>query len=259
MRSAIRLRLHLPPADLEMLRTTACPCGGGDLRLDPLHFHSCSRLRRTAQTTRHDIVLQELVGVAKELQIPCRVEPRPKDLLDPQQQGESHLAHSEEAPQGQAHPAESAQSGSGRKPDLHFILAHHRVVEVLSDVAVAHPGAASYASSASTHPLSAAKHIQSHKISKYADLVQAGQSEMIAFVMETFGAFGPQANKLLQCFFKQGPGPGKDFGDDGITLQDARTQLSFALQRGNAIVARKGVEMLCSEYDLHVRLPHHLH
>ena len=82
MRSALRMRLHLPPVRLDSLRTTACPCSAGDLSEDPLLAHLCARIRRRATTKRHDLVLRVLTDVARELSIPCDVEKRSEVATD---------------------------------------------------------------------------------------------------------------------------------------------------------------------------------
>jgi hypothetical protein len=226
-RHALRLRLHLPPRELEQLRTTACPCGAGDLQQDPLHFHSCALLKRTAATARHDLVLQTLSTLASELRVPHTVEPRPLEIT-----GED---------------VQPAERPSREKPDLLLITASHHTTELLTDVAIVHPAAASYVDAAAVRPLSAAKSGETRKESKYGHLVRRakhGVCELKGFAMESFGAFGPHADYVLKCLLKHADG-----SDDSPQLSDARTRLSIALQRGNARIALKGIELICAQRD----------
>ena len=55
-RVACRLRLGLPPQD-NLPPTCAC---GSNLKSDPLHFLSCKRIKRSAVTQRHNMILQRL-------------------------------------------------------------------------------------------------------------------------------------------------------------------------------------------------------
>jgi hypothetical protein len=225
MRHALRLRLHLPPREPDRLRTTTCPCGNGDLKQDPLHFQSCALLKRTAITTRHDLVLQTLSTLAGELGVPRTVEPRPLQIV-----GED---------------GEAAERPSRLKPDLLLITANHRAAELLTDVAIAHPAAeSSLALGSAMRPLSAAKDRETRKERKYGHLVrdaQPGTRELKAFVMESFGAFGAHADHVLKVLLKHAV---RDDDDDTPQLIDARTRLSIALQRGNACIAHKGIEIL---------------
>ena len=77
-----------------------------------------------------------------------------------------------------------------------------------------------------------------------------------AFVLETLGAFGTQAEAVLDIL-------GKEVADDEQTQWklDTRIRVSVALQRGNAWMLRAGVLMINDEWDansfgLHAVLPH---
>jgi hypothetical protein len=233
MRAALRLRLHLPPKDPHELRTTACPCGAGDLNVDALHFHSCEKLRRTAITKRHDLVLKAAAVTARELHVPYDVEPRP------------------------AYIAANSNQPSREKPDLRFIVPYHRVVELYSDVAVTHPAAPSYAlHGAADHELHAAKRREAEKKHKYGHLAKQGVSEFQAFALETLGAWGPQADSVLKTLFKHSQHENEV--DVQNQMHEARTRISVALQRGNALVHRAGIELICSLRDVRLPLPPHL-
>ena len=233
IRAALRMRLHLPPRELDTLRTTACPCGG-DLQRDPLHFHSCVLLKRTAVTVRHDLVLQTLSALAGELCIPHKVEPRPLYIV-----------------------GEGAKQ-SRQKPDLLLVTANHRAAELLTDVAIVHPAAPSCVNTGlAERSLGAAKNRETRKQNKYGHLVRSekrGVRELKAFVMESFGAFGPEADYVLKTMFKHAI---SDKSGDTPQLTEARMFLAIALQRGNARIDRKGTEIISSLFDELLPLPPH--
>jgi hypothetical protein len=234
IRGALRLRLHLAPCELNALRTTICPCGHGDLADDPLHFQTCALLKRTAGTVRHNFVLQGLSFLAGELGIPHTVEPRAGEVA----------GHN-----GTVTP----QPATRQKPDLLLVTACHSVSELLTDVTITHPAAASaITNGADTRPLQAAKTAETRKQTKYGHLVNAANGrghktcELKAFAMESLGAFGPQAEYILKCMFKHAM---RNTVGDALQPQDARILLSIALQRGNALMGRKGIDLICATSD----------
>src|SRR6185436_6272455 len=81
------------------------------------------------------------------------------------------------------------------RPDLEILLPDQTL---LVDVAVTHPTAASRKS---TTPLAAARMIQSAKLTKYAGVAAARGGKFLAFVLESFGAFGPQALDILKILY----------------------------------------------------------
>jgi hypothetical protein len=231
MIQALRLRLHLPPRDLSRLRATNCPCGAGDLERDPLHYHSCKLLKRGAITTRHDLVLHTLSAIAEELGVPRTIEPRPAFVVG----DEGDL----DGPERQR-----------QRPDLMLITTNHSVAELLTDITIVNPAAESCLTlGAAQRALSAVKTRETRKESKYGHLVRdlrPGVREMKAFGMEVFGAFGPHADYVVKAVLKHAY---RDDCDGHLPpLLEARTRLSIALQRGNARVALKGIEVLCGAH-----------
>jgi hypothetical protein len=231
MRMALRLRLHLPPVEQSQLRTTKCKCGAA-LEDDPLHFLSCSKLVGPAGIRRHDLVVRTLASAARDAQIGTVVEQR-EALVD-------------------------ARRPTRLRPDLRFSLAHHaRTITLISDVAITHPASDAKAKAqAARQPLAAAKIHEIEKQKSYREIAQREGAVLQAFVLETLGAFGTQAEAVLDIL-------GKEVADDEQTQWklDTRIRVSVALQRGNAWMLRAGVLMINDEWDansfgLHAVLPH---
>jgi hypothetical protein len=145
------------------------------------------------------------------------------------------------------------QPATRQKPDLLLVTACHSVSELLTDVTITHPAAASaITNGADTRPLQAAKTAETRKQTKYGHLVNAANGrghktcELKAFAMESLGAFGPQAEYILKCMFKHAM---RNTVGDALQPQDARILLSIALQRGNALMGRKGIDLICATSD----------
>ena len=71
---------------------------------------------------------------------------------------------------------------------------------------------------------------------------------MKAFGMEIFGAFGPHADYVVKAVLKHAYRHPDDCDGQLPPLLEARTRLSIALQRGNARVALKGIQVLCGAH-----------
>jgi hypothetical protein len=219
MRSAIRMRLHLPPVNLEQLRTRTCACGNGDLDVDPLHFQSCNKIISRAATKRHDLVVRAIASVARDLDIPVDVERREYD--------------------------DNGARVDRKRPDLRFTLPHRKKLTLVSDVAITHPASTAAAlAGAAERPLHATKAHESNKQSSYRELVQREGAELLAMVLESFGAWGKQANRVLTAIVKAAPEEERE-----QRAIDARIRVSVALQRGNAILHRAGVQLANDDRD----------
>ena len=125
-----------------------------------------------------------------------------------------------------------------RRPDLDIISADR---SLLIDVAVAHPAAPSRNS---LTPLAAAASTEATKVGKYGVLAAARAATFLPFVMESFGAFGKEALKVLHILHKAAA---------NATLPLLRTHvyqtLSVALQRGNSLIAKRGVDAKAAAWD----------
>ena len=119
------------------------------------------------------------------------------------------------------------------RPDLEIILAD-RVVFV--DVAIAHPACPSRGATA---PLGAARSAEGTKRGKYSPLAARHGATFLAFAVETYGAFGPQAEQVIRLIISHGAR--FSFGPRGSRGRGLPAQLvAVAIQKGNSLVARCG-------------------
>ena len=105
---------------------------------------------------------------------------------------------------------------------------------VFLDVAVAHPAAPSRGNS--TAPLAAARALESAKRKKYARLAARQGASFLAFAVETYGAFGAQAEQVIKLIVSRNAR--FSFGPRSRALP--AQFLAVAIQKGNALVARYG-------------------
>ena len=176
-----------------------CMCGES-LRDDPAHFHSCSRMMPRAITGRHDSIVQVLANMFKRV-------------------GEVNI--------------EVKCDGETRvRPDIEIVLSDR---SLLVDVAVVHPAAPSRRSLAA---LAAARDIENAKLAKYKAVATQRGCNFLAFVPESYGALGNQANEVLRLLnhaLNRTPARSYELSERAI----AET-LSVALQRGNAFISHTG-------------------
>ena len=121
-----------------------------------------------------------------------------------------------------------------------------------SDVAVTHPATRAVVEaqpSTADTPLLAATQTEKKKQRKYSALVQHEGSELLPCVLESCGAWGKQADKLLKMMVRHAPFP--DDERQGRLL-DARIRVAVALQRRDALVLRSGLLLLNDERDTQV-------
>ena len=224
MESSIRMRLHLQPKNITGLRTTVCHCTkeqSCDLLQDPTHFQSCPTIEGRHARRRHDLVVKTLKDIARELSVSCEVEERSFEVPDDQ-----------------------------KKPDLRFTLPNHNVVSLISDVAITHPAtharaARNGAASSAVTALHAAKEYEVLKSTKYrAENNRRAGSKFVPFVLESYGAWGKCASQVLYMLMKHA-----DDRDREERTIDARIRISVALQRGNALIHRAGIQYLESDFD----------
>ena len=65
-------------------------------------------------------------------------------------------------------------------------------------------------------------------------------------MLESCGAWGKQADKLLKLMVRHAPFPEDERQE---RLLDARIRIAVALQRGNALVLRAGLKLLNDDRD----------
>jgi hypothetical protein len=177
----------------------ACICG--TVLSDPGHFHSCPRLMPRAITTRHDHIVNLLARFFKRAGALVRVEAKVM--------GQSRI-----------------------RPDLEIILPDQTL---LVDIAVAHPAAPSRKS---TRPLATARIIENAKSTKYAGVASARGGKFLAFIFETYGAYGRQALDILKSL--QSLMSRLSLASPPMARSSIIETLSIALQRGNALVSHTG-------------------
>ena len=103
-------------------------------------------------------------------------------------------------------------------------------------MAVAHPTAPSRKS---IQRLAAARMIESAKSTKYAGVAAARGGKFLAFVVESFGAFGRQALDIIKTLHSElSRAPSSP---SSLTRSFIVETLAIALQRGNALVSHTGL------------------
>ena len=198
-RMAARLRLGLPPQD-DLPRQCSCK---SVLQEDPLHFFSCEKLRQTAMTMRHDLIVRILSRFVQRAGGSCYVEPK---------------------------------FYSGKRPDVHIYFPSSRT---MVDVSVIHPAAKSYARRAHV-PLFAAHTRETAKTSKYRKVAETESAFFVPFVLESFGGFGTQALKFVSdvaSLAKENLSLAQSEPDFRGSMVRS---IAIALQAGNAHVALSG-------------------
>lgn len=204
---AIRHRLGLPSADGLPMKC-AHPCNA-TLTSDASHFHSCQQQKRTSITARHDLIVRTLAKLFRQVGAVVHIEPR--------------------------------IYGSERlRPDMDITFPDRTL---MLDVAVTHPASPSRTSST---PLAAAAYTEKAKYTKYTALAARQAATFLPFVLESYGAFGKRANEVLRILRKAAKNTllalSSELTVDSFAAHAART-LSVALQKGNALIGRRGATM----------------
>jgi len=205
---SIRRLIGLPPADDMPMR---CVCGTNP-GLDSFHFHTCPLHRRREINTRHDQIKHTLARLARLAGFAgVRVEPR-------------------------MHDADRARGQLQDRADLEIVGAFHTT---MVDISVTHPCAATYVHQAAQRPLSAATRRERNKINRYMEAARARGARFLPFVMESYGAFGKEADKFVRVLAAEAAMNHVMLESEFVDM--ARSQLAFALQRGNTLVELSGL------------------
>ena len=197
---AVRHRLGLPCADGLPVK---CACDVV-LTSDLSHFHSCRLQKRTAITARHDFIVRTLAKLFRQVGAVVHVEPR--------------------------------IYGSERlRPDLDITFPDQ---SLMVDVAVTHPAAPSRNS---TNPLAAAGVAEQAKFAKYQELASKRAATFLPFVLESYGAIGRHSQQVLKILQVAAANSAAALPSGAGSFRDHAVRcLSMALQKGNALVARRG-------------------
>ena len=168
---------------------------------DTAHFHSCQQLKSVV-TVRHNRLVTMLAKVLRNAGAYVQVEYCP--------------------------------FGDNRsRPDLTVVLPEE---SYFMDVVVSHPAAPSRKS---TEPLAVARQAERDKVNTYGELARAHGSRILAFSVESYGAFGEHATEIIHIIRKAlALSQGGDF--QSVNDQRLPQRLAVALQKGNALVARAG-------------------
>lgn len=176
-----------------------CACGQ-KLADAPWHFQCCAKLKPRAITHRHNMLVQLLASFFRQSGAMVQVEKKPV--------------------------------GADRsRPDLDIVTHNQRL---FVDVAVVHPATLARRSHAA---LAAARDIEQRKAHKYRELVAAHNASFLAFVVESYGAFGAQAMKVLQVI---GNGLARGHSASNLDWKQMVEMLSISIQRGNATISAEG-------------------
>ena len=228
-RLAIRHRLgQLPFDDLRDELCTGCArlnVETPSLLDDPDHVHSCTLQKGVSVKRRHDTLKMVLAELARSCGYHVEVEPRFPATVEVQWD-----------------PATGERVTHASKPPLihgDLLLVRHNVRQLI-DVTVVRPTTLTLLRGSSTHgahlqPLVAAAQAESRKHVAYDNECARHGWKMVPFAMESLGAKGKEATRLLQqmsahCRNKS----------PVAFLAHADRLLSSALQVGNADVSAQG-------------------
>ena len=176
-----------------------CVCGI-ELNSDHAHFLSCQQLIRSAMTVRHDQLVQLLAKFFRNVGAVVHVEPRIFDT-------------------------------NRLRPDLDILFADQHI---LVDVTVVHPASPSRTSRVE---LAAATAAEAVKTRQYSEMASLNSAKLLAFAVESYGAFGKQAAELVQILRRAAD---RTLMLTSMSGDYAIQALAVALQKGNCHVIRAG-------------------
>ena len=168
---AARLRLGLSPhPPLDDIQQCSC----GKEIIDPWHFLSCTHLKRTAITNRHNVIVNLIASFVRDCGGIALVEPA------------------------------ALSKQSSKHPDIDIVIGTRHIYV---DVTIRHPLAPSKLHSASTHPNSILQSAERDKHKKYDTLAHQNHASFIPFVVDTFGHITETSLQLLHDIIDSSPSP----------------------------------------------------
>jgi len=209
---AVRHRLGLLPYD--DLRDEVClGCRARNAHIptflaDPDHLHACVHETGASVTLRHHRVVSTLATLARSVGYVVRLEP-------------SFAPHA---------------AVDDRRGDL-LLLRHNS--RLLVDVTVRRPTGRTELRRSEGTPLATAAAAEKAKHAKYDEACGREGLTMVPFALESYGAKGKQAGKLLLKLANA-----SEELSAAAFLQHASAALSVALQCGNADIAARGVQSM---------------
>lgn len=233
---AVRHRLGMLPYD-KLLHQQCTTCAArnkhtADLKSDPDHMHSCITQTGASVYKRHNAVVSALSSLARSCGYSTQHEPLFPDKII-------------ESLNTTTNQTEQLYVKADRRGDL-LMIRHDQ--QLLIDVTIKRPTRMTSLNNQSlaVHctPLITATRAEQRKHEKYDAHCAVMKWKMTPFAMESYGAKGREADKLLRimsahCMDKSP----RDF------LQHAERMISVALQCGNAHVAAAGTaELSLCEY-----------
>jgi hypothetical protein len=209
----IRMRLQLPPHDNNRLVCNVLQCG---TRLptthDQVHHHQvCRNMTSREATIRHNYVLNTVLRLARDAGFATAKEEAVRD-----------------------------EHGQKLRPDaiITSTISVHRLLYL--DVSVVHPAAKSYSAQSAfvQKPLAAATTREKRKHRLYDAVARTDQAVFIPLVIESYGAFGREFVGFLSSLASVAAEyHGFDEKEMKDWMRDARRDIVFALQGGNALMA----------------------
>jgi hypothetical protein len=219
---------------------TACACAsntardhGADLSKNPWHYFDCSQLRRRSINTRHDSIAHVVARWANRAGLVSVLEPY-------------YLF----------------QHQGLKRCDVQLV-GHGS--NIIMDVTVVDPTSPTHVSSSSKSTLHTAMKTEQRKIVKYGEDAKRHGLTLYPFAVETYGGWGPSANKLLQHIHAMAasiPEHTRCWSSKEIRSGLAEA-VSVAVQRGNAMVIQQGIARTTPSVPTRVfnpaRTPSHSH
>ena len=209
---ATRHRLHLPAHHLLPMRCALCfhTCKTADDRIN--HAMTCEKLKRKEITSRHDAVLHSLMSECRHAGMLTILEPTTCNQQD------------------------------RLKPDACIIPSAPTAAQIYLDVSITHAPAKTYVKTLHTDrvDLAAATKRESVKQHKYAAEAKKDGCELIPFVLESTGAFGPSAHAFVRrlAAWSVLAHPSSSYARE---LARIVAGIACAIQRGNAAIERRVV------------------
>ena len=181
----------------------------GSIRNGPWHFLSCNKLSKGEVNVRHDDVGRALYRCSLIMGIRAQLEPK---NLDP---------------------------SSSLRPDLLLSLPGR---SILTDVAICHPLAPEAVRSGHGRcTLGAAKHSETKKRRKYAQVSLQRHLEQLPFVMETCGGVGPSGDRLIKAMAEASEEHLAMWSRVDV-IRELLGSVAMAVQRGGAMTYLEGYD-----------------
>jgi hypothetical protein len=192
---------------------------GAAMDVDPDHFHSCTAIKSSLLSQRHNNIVQVLQELANSVGFTCIREPT------------HHIR-----------PEENSINTDKYHDHADLLLLKYGA-KIYVDVSITRPTNESNVrksgknGGASVTPLFATRTRSSGKHLKYDKIAEKNGYRMVPFVMETYGGMGPEAQTLLHNIAAHST----EYSPEDF-LAHARKRLSVTLQSSNADIAQLAMQ-----------------